>query len=491
MAGIACALAVPAAAQINYPDFSQTSGLTFNGASAAVNNGVDAAPVVRLVPASFNNGGSTFASGAVCVSGFSSQFQFRITGAGPVGSPDAFGQVGADGLTLTLARGPNALGGFGGGLGYDGLTPSVAVEFDTWFNAGFDPDSNHVGINVNGSFASVIAQPVAGRFDDGSLWTAWVDYDGLTLEVRVNNTGVRPAVANVSLPIDIPAVLGSATAFAGFTASTGAAFGSHDIVNWMLDEQCGNVIIDGCDTGVTDHRLSDGSLFSIAVQACAINSTTHGGFVSCVAALGNQSMRAGSISGRQRGAIQSCAARASYYTGPVRSGEFIVNGGFETGDATGWRLTASNGAWTVNAGTFDPRGPAVAQPPIDGNFDLVSDQGGANLNRAIQTLSVPLELHSATLTWSDRLNSAAAWSDPGQEYRVVIRALDLTPIAEVFSTSAGDAQVQLGPNARSANLTAALQALKGQTVLISFEQQATSNFVTLTLDKVSLQMTYR
>ena len=94
IAGLVCLIAAPAHAQINFPDFTDSSALTLNGAAATVNNGVDPGQVLRLVPVSFNNAGSGFNTAGVCVSGFSTQFEFRITGAGPAGSPDAFGQIG-------------------------------------------------------------------------------------------------------------------------------------------------------------------------------------------------------------------------------------------------------------------------------------------------------------------------------------------------------------------------------------------------------------
>ena len=487
---LVCVIAAPALAQVNYPDFSSTTGLMLNGATATVSNGIDPAPVLRLATTAVFNGGSAFTTQRVCLANFSSSFTFRITA--PAGLPDASGQSGADGLTLVFqSAGPSALGVLGGSLGYGGIAPSVAVEIDTWDNGVIDAGTNHVGINVNGDVNSVAKAAVPGRFDDGTLWSAWVDYNGTTLEVRVSNTGVRPAAANLSLAIDIPAALGSSAAFAGFTGATGAAWGNHDVVSWDLDGRCGTIAIEACDSGVEDFFVSGNGLFSEQIRACAIAATSHGKWVSCVAALTNAANKSGAITGRQKGAIQSCAARAPYYTGPVQTGDFIVNGDFETGDASGWTLTPSLGRFTINDGTFVPfAGPATS--PINGAFDLLSDTTFVNLSHAAQGFTVPLEVHSATLAWSDRVRSFAPLADPGQEYRVVIRAAgSLALLAEVFSTNAGDPAIQLGPNLRSADLTAALQALKGQSVVIRFEHQVSLSFFNLNLDDVSLVLTYR
>src|SRR6185436_17212630 len=105
-------------------------------------------------------------------------------------------------------------------------------------------------------------------------------------------------------------------------------------------------------------------LLSEKIRACAIQATSHGEFVACVASLTNASHKDGFLTGRQKGAVQSCAARAPYYTGPVKTAEFLVNGDFETGDTSGWTLTTTgSGAWTLNDGTFDPQGPALPLPP--------------------------------------------------------------------------------------------------------------------------------
>jgi gliding motility-associated-like protein len=59
---------------------------------------------------------------------------------------------GADGIVFILATTNTALGGAGGGIGYQGITPSIAVEYDDYFNGNFgDPTSDHVAVISMGS----------------------------------------------------------------------------------------------------------------------------------------------------------------------------------------------------------------------------------------------------------------------------------------------------------------------------------------------------
>jgi Legume lectin domain len=228
----------PAAAAVSvvFSDFSTSAGLQLNGNAAA---GAGVGNVLRLVPATTNQSGSAFSTVQVNASDFSTVFQFRLSDRG--GIADGSGQVGADGFTFTLQTVANTAGGSGGGLGYEGLSPSVAVEFDTFANTGapiFDPSSNHLGIDINGSVVSVQTVDVAPDFDDGNRWTAWIDYSNATktLEVRVSETALRPTLPTLSRNIDIFGILNQNTAFVGFTAGTGGAFENHDILNWQYND---------------------------------------------------------------------------------------------------------------------------------------------------------------------------------------------------------------------------------------------------------------
>ena len=70
-------------------------------------------------------------------------------------------------------------------------------------------------------------------------------------------------------------------------------------------------MIDGCDSGVPNTVFSNGCRISDSIEDCARGAKNHGGFVSCVSSVSNTLKSSGLISGRQKGSIQSCAARSS------------------------------------------------------------------------------------------------------------------------------------------------------------------------------------
>ncbi len=187
-------------------------------------------------------------------SNFSAQFDFQI-------SPGSGGSS-ADGFTFTIGDDPTFLGDGGGSLGIgsrddDGLPPyiptgplvsGVSVEFDTFVNGAAeganDTGQEHVGINLDGLLASAALTDLgpAGTLSDGSVWTAWIDYDANSnlLEVRTDNSGARPALATVSLTVDILAEADAdadGNVYVGFTGAAGAGNavgGQHRILNFQF-----------------------------------------------------------------------------------------------------------------------------------------------------------------------------------------------------------------------------------------------------------------
>ncbi|HQR69983.1 MAG TPA: L-type lectin-domain containing protein [Burkholderiaceae bacterium] len=234
-ASTAAATAASAALVINYPDFSNVAGLTINGNAAQVGN------VLRVTPANFGQAGSTFSTSTVSLASnaaFSTYFQFRFSS--PGGACDGLGGCGADGIVFAVQPVSNNVGGGGGGIGYLGIPTSLGIEFDNWWNPEVgDINSNHVGIDLNGSVNSVVQVPVTeSDLNDSTVWNAWVDYDSNSqqLEVRLTHSAARPVAALLSYNVNLASILGTTNAYVGFTSGTGAAFANHDILSWQLND---------------------------------------------------------------------------------------------------------------------------------------------------------------------------------------------------------------------------------------------------------------
>lgn len=61
---------------------------------------------------------------------------------------------GADGIAFVLQPVSTNIGSAGGGMGYQGIMPSVAIEMDTWQNEDVqDPLYDHIGVQLNGNTA--------------------------------------------------------------------------------------------------------------------------------------------------------------------------------------------------------------------------------------------------------------------------------------------------------------------------------------------------
>jgi len=70
------------------------------------------------------------------------------------------------------------------------------------------------------------------------------------------------------------------------------------------------IVIGECDTGVVD-QVYEEELISKLIDECADGVKNHGQFVRRVAGLTNELKKAGIISGKEKGAIQRCAAQAN------------------------------------------------------------------------------------------------------------------------------------------------------------------------------------
>ena len=232
----ALALATPAgAATFSYPDFASTAGLTLSGTATQEGN------LLRLTKAEAKKNGRAFRTEAIDPQqSFATSFAISMHDSTccevPLLQP-------ADGMAFVIqSKAPTAGEGTGGSLGYGGIAPSLAVEFDIYVNGG-DPATDHVGIVVDGNTVSHLqcantsgpSAPCTGSLPFplyGAPVYAWVEYDATTqhLKVYVSQSTTKPAAPVLDSPVSM-APLGAA-AYAGFTAATGSHNAIHDVLSW-------------------------------------------------------------------------------------------------------------------------------------------------------------------------------------------------------------------------------------------------------------------
>lgn len=154
------------------------------------------------------------------------------------------GNKSGDGLAFVIQNDPEKAGavGLGGSdLGYAGISPSYAVEFDQFVfgdNTGADntdPNYPHVATVANGDPSNGHRQIWDPPFDlTGQEIDAWVEYNAGAQQVKVfvSDDGVKPATPQITDNVDLHSI--GTTALVGFTAGTGAATATHDILFWSF-----------------------------------------------------------------------------------------------------------------------------------------------------------------------------------------------------------------------------------------------------------------
>jgi len=202
------------------------SVMTFNGSTGLADTRL------QLTDGGGYEAASAWFNAPVNVQAFTNDFTFQIA------------NPGADGFTFTIqGAGLNAIGGYGGGLGYGqgicgattgGIANSVAIKFDIYDNCGEGASST--GLYTNGNSPTMPSVNLANNgidLHDGSTFSVHMVYDGNTLAMTITD-GVTGASYTTSWTISIPQIVGSNTAYVGFTGGTGGLSASQKIETWTF-----------------------------------------------------------------------------------------------------------------------------------------------------------------------------------------------------------------------------------------------------------------
>ncbi len=216
---------------VNFGSGFSAGGLQFNGHSK-----LNGTRLQLTDSAATNESASAFWTTPVNVQTFTNDFTFQLT------APNA------DGFTFTIQNaGITALGPSGGGLGYGpdtvggtaGIAKSIAVKFDLYDNNG--EGTNSTGLYTNGVSPTVPATTLGGgvNLHSGDILHAHMTYDGTTLTLTIADTTNAADTFTTSWPINISSTIGGSNAFVGFTAGTGGATATQEIITWTYSTSGG------------------------------------------------------------------------------------------------------------------------------------------------------------------------------------------------------------------------------------------------------------
>lgn len=161
--------------------------------------------------------------------------------------PEAGG--GADGIAFVLQQVDSAAGNLGEAMGYGLIDPSLAIEFDSYYNFNADPIYDHIAISKNGNHIHTGAP--YGNFSEGTLLPGSTVVPALGTDPVADNlhTGNAyqtrfnwdPATSELEVWFDCQLKFthqediintlfgGNQEVFYGFTSATGSEYNIHEV----------------------------------------------------------------------------------------------------------------------------------------------------------------------------------------------------------------------------------------------------------------------
>ncbi len=242
---LALAIAVPAFADLNYPDFGSAVGMNL------VQDAALADSRLRLTAGDWTTGAGWAEEKQQVQDGFETLFEFQFT------QPGAWS---GDGFAFVIQSNNDlAIGGWGGGNGFgdavriigsdppekEGIPNSLVVEFDTIDNTPIwhlpDGPDNHISVQTRGTTAnsadhtySLGSTSVIPDMSDWEVHTVKIQYAPGTMSIFIDD--LDNACLSVAADLGSVLDLDDGKAWVGFTASSAVAYQNHDILSWSFKE---------------------------------------------------------------------------------------------------------------------------------------------------------------------------------------------------------------------------------------------------------------
>jgi hypothetical protein len=205
---------MPLSARADINGFGDFSGFTLNQGDAGTPPAVSANSLqVTSGPSQYR---SIFFNTPQSVGSFSASFDYR--------APGGVRYLGVTFVLQNAAAGVHALGSTAlGSFGYQGVTNSVGVTLQNEF----DGNTTRTGIFSGGVLGggALATDPV--HLYSGSTIHVTLTYNGTLLTETLHDLG-SGNVFSTSALLNIPGLVGGATALVGLTADGGSGVGSHD-----------------------------------------------------------------------------------------------------------------------------------------------------------------------------------------------------------------------------------------------------------------------
>jgi Chitobiase/beta-hexosaminidase C-terminal domain len=204
---------------INFPSGFAAKSLSLNGYAAL------SGTALQLTNGGASEAASAWFPTAVAVSTFTSDFDVQL--------PSST----ADGFTFAIqnsSKGANALGGNGGALGYQYITNSVAIAFDLYQSGVTNAETLSLYINDTQQAGVVNLATTAINLHNGDVFHVHIVNNGTSLSVIITDK-TTAATATASFAVNVASSVGSTTAYAGFTGSTGGMTAVQNILDWTMN----------------------------------------------------------------------------------------------------------------------------------------------------------------------------------------------------------------------------------------------------------------